>query len=79
MAGAEGQYVSDVAGIHRLEDKLAATLIKTADEVAHSECFDAEQRAEVYTILEALKANTETHRAMAKQLAVKLKQKQGDA
>lgn len=79
MSNAEGQFISDVAGIGRLEDKLAASLVNTADEVAHTECFDAEQRAEVYAILEALKTNTKMHRAMVKQLGLKLKQKQGNA
>ena len=70
---------TDVAQMASLEDKLAATLTETADEVARSECFDAEQRAEVYTILKTLKANTETHRAMVKLLAGKLKERRGSA
>ncbi len=59
-----------------LEDSLAAVLSETADQIAHTESFDSEQRAEVYTILNTLKANTETHRAMVKLLAAKIQKKQ---
>ena len=62
-----------------MEEALAATLVETADDLAHSDCFDSEQRAEVYTILETLKANSETHRVMVKLLAAKLGQGRGDA
>ncbi|MHC4294398.1 MAG: hypothetical protein ACYSTL_02300 [Planctomycetota bacterium] len=69
-------YVSQVGS---MEDDLSAKLAMTVDEVARTECFDSEQRAEVYTILETLKSNTETHRAMLKLLAGKMKAKRPDA
>ena len=53
--------MSDVAGI---EAQLAAKLAEAADEVAHTECFDQEQRAEIYTILQAMKADSEVHRQL---------------
>jgi len=79
MSGADGQEGAETAGIEAMEDRLAATLMRAADQVAHAECFDSEQRAEVYTILETLKANTETHRAMVKLLARRMKERQADA
>ena len=47
-----------------LEARLAGLLADAADEVAHAECFDEEQRAEVYTILNTLQADVEMHRGM---------------
>jgi hypothetical protein len=46
----------------RLEEALSDALSRTAAEVAHAECLDQEQRAEVYTILETLQADTQSHR-----------------
>lgn len=60
-----------IANVTNVEDGLAVMLTATSREVAHSEYFDAEQRAEVYTILETLRANTATHREMARKLAGK--------
>lgn len=51
------------------EERLKELLSETADEIAHTECFDTEQRAEVYSILEALKFNSETHKNMVHLLA----------
>ena len=45
-----------------IEARLAASLSETAGEVARSECFDAEQRAEVYVILDALRSDSKAHR-----------------
>ena len=79
MTEAKGLASTYVAEMGSLEDKLSVTLMETADDVAHSECFDAEQRAEVYTILATLKANTKTHRAMVELLTQKLREGQGRA
>ena len=46
----------------RLEEQLSDALRGAAEEVAHAQCLDEEQRAEVYTILDALRADTQTHR-----------------
>ena len=46
----------------RLEEELSDALKRTAEEIAHAECLDEEQRAEVYTILETLRSDTKTHR-----------------
>ncbi len=69
----------EVTQMASLEQGLAATLTQTSRQVAHSECFDLEQRAEVYTILEALRSNSETHLAMVGQLAARMKASKGDA
>ncbi|MCD6364446.1 MAG: hypothetical protein J7M14_01085, partial [Planctomycetes bacterium] len=45
-----------------VEARLAASLSETAGEVARSECFDDEQRAEVYVILDALRSDSKAHR-----------------
>lgn len=72
----ESMYVSEAGS---MEDRIRASLMETSDDVAHSECFDAEQRAEVYTILKALTDNTETHSAMVKLLAHNLRGHSNDA
>ena len=48
----------------RVEERLAEALRTAAREVQHTECLDGEQRAEVYTILDALKNDTNAHRAI---------------
>ena len=53
-----GGNMQALAGV---ESRLAATLQAASDEVAHTECLDSEDRAEVYTILEAIVADTEVH------------------
>jgi len=68
-----------VTEVASLENGLAATLTETSQQVARSECLDDEQRAEVYTILEALKTNSRLHQAMVKQLARKYKEAKGNA
>ena len=46
----------------RLEEELSVSIRRTTEEMAHAECLDEEQRAEVYTILETLRSDTKTHR-----------------
>ena len=53
---------SEVARMARLEDDLAAAIERAAHQIAHAECFDLEQRAEVYSILHALQADSAAHR-----------------
>ena len=55
-------FSKQLAEITKLEDQLAAALMRTADELAHTECFDDEQRAEVYTILDAMRSDSDAHR-----------------
>ena len=79
MTEAEGSASTYVTEMGSLGDKLKATLTETADDIARTESFDTEQRAEIYTILDTLKANTETHRAMVKLLTQQLRKGGGDA
>ncbi len=60
-----GQYIS-------VESDIAASLLATADELAHTECFDQEQRAEIYAILQALQSDTENHRQTIKLLTKRM-------
>ncbi len=66
------QYVS-------AESRIADSLSKTADELAHSECFDQEQRAEIYAILQAIKTDTDNHHKTVKLLAKKMREDIPDA
>ena len=71
-----GVGVPDVAN---LEAGLAAMLGRTAMEVEHVECFDEEQRAEIYAILQALRSDTDLHRGMVEALVEKLSQEAAHA
>ncbi len=79
MCALGGGPTADVSRIGSVEEGLSQALAVASNEVARAECFDAEQRAEIYTILETLKANTETHRALVELLAGKMKTNQSDA
>ncbi len=48
----------------QLEEQLSGMLRAASEEVEHVECFDDEQRSEMYTILRALRADTELDRAL---------------
>lgn len=63
--------------VQQAEDGIARTLTLTADELAHAECFDEEQRAEIYAILQAIKTDTETHRQAVELLAKRLSDPEG--
>ncbi len=47
-----------------LEEALSQAIQRTAEEISHAECLDEEQRSEVYTILDTLRADTLTHRRL---------------
>lgn len=64
MSGAPGSYASDVSNVARFEKQLATALGRSVDELDHAECFDFEQRSELYTILHTLKSETDAHCAM---------------
>lgn len=55
-----GQF--DIAALKHLEEQLALQLDQTAHEIEHMDCFDDEQRAEIYTILQALREDSQAHR-----------------
>ena len=63
----EGTYVSHGNHLHsaaHLEDELSRGLTQAADKIAHMEWDDVEQRAEVYTIVQALQQDVVAHRRM---------------
>ena len=51
----------DLAALARLEENLADRLAKIQYELDHTDCFDPEQRAELYTIVQALRDDTKAH------------------
>ena len=53
--------------LQRIEQGLVDTVQAAAREVQYTECLDDEQRAEVYSILHALKNDTEAHRQIVGQ------------
>lgn len=69
----------DLGTLSSLEDEMAAQLVRAADEMAHMEWDDDECRAEVYTIVEALKADGRAHRKMIDLVAHRLKGSPVDA
>ena len=79
MTSLQGVYGLDLSGMAQLEEQLTHRLAAAANDIAHMECFDQEQRAEIYTIIEALKADTEVHQARAALLARQLAEGAADA
>ena len=77
MTQAPGNTPADTSKLVNLEAQLAASLTEAADEIAHIETLDPEQRAEIYTILEAMKYDTESHRGLLKLLASKVGRQAG--
>jgi len=73
MTAAQTNSSYDAAVLAGLENGLAAALTQTAEEVKRVECFDDEQRAEVYAILQALRTDTEAHRGIVDLLVRQLK------
>lgn len=53
--------VPELSGIADMEEQLAQRLHQASKEIDHMDCFDDEQRAEIYTILKALKDDTRAH------------------
>ena len=52
-----------------MESRLSADLTATSSEIAHSEYLSVDQRSEVYSILEALRSDTEHHKKAIRLLA----------
>ncbi|MFP3938647.1 MAG: hypothetical protein ACLFVW_09945 [Phycisphaerae bacterium] len=71
MTGLNTPDNQDMPNPAAVEQRLAAKLDAAADEISRAECFDSEQRAEVYAILAALREETNIHRDQAAQLAGK--------
>jgi hypothetical protein len=61
MNDRSGEFGSGISAIVEMEKQIAAALAATSSEVARAECFDAEQRSEIYVILETMTADSQTH------------------
>jgi hypothetical protein len=61
--------VQVIAGV---EIQLSDTLSATSEDIAHSECLGMEDRAEVYSILQAIQADSELHRQAIQHLTHRL-------
>ncbi|HDY64811.1 MAG TPA: hypothetical protein ENH84_01090 [Phycisphaerae bacterium] len=72
MMGMEAQLHRDLSELVSVESKICNSLTETTDELARAECFDQEQRAEIYAILQAIKNDTDNHRQTIELLAKKL-------
>lgn len=72
MSGSEAQACPESARLEGVESTIYQSLENSSEELAHAECFDEEQRAEIYAILQAIKTDTEKHRETIKLLADKL-------
>lgn len=69
-----GMYVAtDPSGWADAELYIGEVLAQTTEELAHAECFDQEQRAEIYAILQAIRNDTSNHRQIVELLAEKLR------
>jgi hypothetical protein len=79
MTRLQGGAAADVREMQGIESRLAVALDRTADQIAHSECLDVEQRAEVYTIIDAIQADTRGHRKTIKLLTRRLTEGAADA
>ena len=79
MVEVDSQFYQGKPQLTSAESKIADSLASAADELAHSECFDHEQRAEIYAILGAIKTDTENHRQVIELVADKTAKGVGDA
>ena len=79
MTSLQGNVSENVSVFAGMEHQLSAALLETAEEIAHVECFDEEQRSEVYAILQALKSDTDAHQLMVTRLIEQLKGGRADA
>ena len=59
----------NIQAVATMENRLASSLTATSSEVAHSEYLSVEQRSEVYSILDALRADNEHHKKAIRLLA----------
>ena len=79
MAEANSQFYQGNPQLTNVESDIANSLLSTTEELAHTECFDQEQRAEIYAILGAIKTDTENHRQMIELVGDKIAKGVGDA
>ena len=61
MTNEQASTANSVSSAADIEKQLAVMLLETTDDLSRAECLDSEQRAEVYTILKTLIADTDLH------------------
>ena len=79
MSEVDSQFYQGTPQLTDAESNIANSLAAAADELSRSECFDHEQRAEIYAILGAIKMDTENHRQMIELVADKVPKGVGNA
>jgi hypothetical protein len=79
VAEADLQFCQGKQQLTNAESNIADSLASTSEELAHAECFDHEQRAEIYAILGAIKTDTENHRRTIELVTNKVAKGVGDA
>ena len=57
----------DISGLANMEDQLAAVISRAASEVGHIDTLDDEVRSEIYTIIQAIRSDTQQHRQIVGQ------------
>ena len=79
MASGHSGVWGDVQALAGVEGQVASTLTAASDEIAHSECFDPEDRAEIYAIIEAISADSKAHQQALLMLGRQLGEGHADA
>jgi len=68
----------ETTSLRDLEADLTSSLIETIEEIDHAESLDAEQRAEVHTILRAMLTDAVKHRALLEHWLARAAERGGD-
>ncbi len=79
MTEVNSQFYQGDAQLTDTESKIAASLAAAEEELARTECFDDEQRAEIYAILGAIRSDSENHQKMVKTVTDKIAKGVSDA
>jgi len=74
MSSAEGEISDQLERMAALESSLLSEIAAAADELQRNEALDDEQRAEVHTILQALRHDSESHAAIVRSMVSRLGQ-----
>jgi len=64
VAEVDSQFYQGKPQLTNAESNIANSLATAAEELSRTECFDNEQRAEIYAILGAIKTDSENHQRM---------------
>lgn len=69
MSSVSGRSFGRLEQVAELEVVLLGRIEDAADELMHIECLDEEQRAEIHTILEAMRHDSQSHASTIRALA----------